>query len=82
MAKSKPNLCKTLLLASLTGAFALVSSVYQSLANTKPRAENESLANTTLISLQFQPPGDVATQTSIGGGVRGQVQFAAPPMHL
>jgi len=79
MAKSKPNLCKTLLLASLTGAFALVSSVYQSAgANTKPRAENESLANTTLISLQFQPPGDVATQTSIGGGVRGQVQFAAP----
>ena len=40
MAKSEPNLFQTLLLASLTGAFALVSGLYQSAgANTKPTVE-------------------------------------------
>ena len=79
MTKSNHSIFSTLLSVTLTGTFVLGTSLYQSVqASPKPMEEGETLASNSLISLRFEAPGDVAPQSSLGGGVRGTVRFSAP----
>ncbi len=67
-----------LLSATLTSGLLVATVLNQSAEASLIPNEREPSANGSLISLEFKPPGDVAPTTSVGGGVRGNVQFAAP----
>ena len=72
MTKSNPYIFPTLLSATV----AIASGLYQSVqATPKPTAQGRDV----LISLRFQAPaGEAAPRSTIGGGTRGNVRFAAP----
>lgn len=61
---------------TLTGTFAL--SLGEAAFANVGKTEAEGLFGNTLVSVRFQPPGDVAPKSSIGGGTRGDIQFRVP----
>ncbi len=78
MKKSNRSIFPTLLSATLTSTLVLGSSLYSVQASPKPTGEGETLPSNSLIRIRFQAPGDIAPESSVGGGIRGNVQFLAP----
>ena len=67
---------QTILGTTVTGAIILTANIAK--ADLAPQPENINLQK-KLVSLQFTLPEQASTpNTSIGGGVRGDVQFALP----
>ncbi|HIK33346.1 MAG TPA: DUF928 domain-containing protein [Oscillatoriales cyanobacterium M59_W2019_021] len=69
------KLSQTLLSATLTGTVAIASGFYQS---ARAAIGDRHPPNPSISALRFESPDDSAPQSSIGGGVRGSIQFAAP----
>jgi Domain of Unknown Function (DUF928) len=78
MTKYNFKISQTLLSATFCGALVVGSLSQPVQANSKPTGQGERLLNPSLISLQFQAPGEAAPQSSMGGGTRGEVKFAPP----
>ena len=66
---------QSLLGTTVTGAIILTANIAK--ADFSPQ-EEEATAKNNLIALEFELPDDAVPNTSVGGGVRGNVQFAIP----
>lgn len=73
--KKHLSISQTIFSLGLTGALVVG-------AGSQVRAYQKSSLETrlaqTLISVQFQPPGDIAPRDTKGGGTRGSIRFAPP----
>ena len=68
-------ICQTIFSATVTGTLVLTPNAVSA---SSLLVEGEASNNTVLASLQFELPDDPVPKTSLGGGVRGKVQFALP----
>ena len=66
---------QSLLGTTVTGAIILTANIAQADFSLK---EEGATSKNNLIALQFELPDDAVPNTSVGGGVRGDVQFALP----
>lgn len=64
--------------ATLTGVLVLGAGLCHAARANFPLQENKTLPNRSLLSVQFEAPGDAVPRTSVGGGTRGETQFSAP----
>lgn len=69
------KISQTFLSATLTGTVAIASGFCQS---ARAAIGDRHLPNPSISALRFESPDDSAPKSSIGGGVRGSVQFTAP----
>jgi hypothetical protein len=72
---SKKISIKTILVASIMGTTTLIANTAK--ADLAPNIEMLEKQE-WLMAVQFQAPNDKVPKTSVGGGVRGEVQFAMP----
>ena len=71
----KPSIFPTFLSAMLAGAVVMATGSNQSVQASPIEGQ---ISRNMAIALQFQPPGDAAPRSSIGGGTRGNVRFSTP----
>lgn len=77
MTQQNLNLFQPLLSATFCGALVVGSLSQPVEASSRPTGLSDRIPNPSLISLQFQAPGEAAPASSMGGGTRG-VRFSAP----
>ncbi|HIK26610.1 MAG: DUF928 domain-containing protein [Oscillatoriaceae bacterium SKW80] len=77
MTKKHLSISQTVFSLGLTGAL-VVGTFPNSQVQAQQKTGLETRFDQTLISVQFQPPGDIAPRNTKGGGTRGSIRFAPP----